>query len=209
MRFQILFGLLLIFNLFFAHVTDAQSNDDEWLKKAQQVDDNAIEWLKVHLKERLSSKNLLKNPLEEDLKIRSTMECKNCGFANESLDETAALYVFMSFSLDDKLWIQFSQELERIGGVFVVRGLPKNSFKELANRIFDLQEKGVNSPIQIHPNLFKECEVQLVPTIAVIEGHRYDKIAGNLSIKHALEKMGANGETNEAKALYRKYWEKS
>ena len=209
MRFQILLGLLLTFNLCVVYGADVQLNDVEWLKKAQHVDDNAIEWLKVHLKERLSSENMLKNPLEEDLKSGSTVECKNCGFASQSLDETAALYVFMSFSLEDKLWIQFSQELERIGGVFVVRGPPQNSFKELANRIFDLQEKGVNAPIQIHPTLFKECEVQLVPTIAVIEGHRYDKIAGNLSIKHALEKMGSQGETSEARSLYRKYWEKS
>jgi len=181
---------------------------DVWFTKTQRIDEEAVQWLKGHLKERLANENLFTNPLREDLKDHSSKECQTCGSENLSLDESSTLYVFMSFSLEDQLWVQFSQELERVGGVFVVRGLPQNSFKELANRIFDLQKKGVNAPIQIHPILFRECDVLLVPTIAVVDGNRYDKISGNLSIKHALEKMSAHGETNEAKVLYRKYWEK-
>ena len=65
----------------------------------------------------------------------------------------------------------------------------------------------MNVPIQIHPNLFRECDVQLVPTIAVVKEKKYDKITGNLSIGCALEKMAPFGETQLVKELYRKYKE--
>ena len=181
---------------------------ENWNINAQKVNEEAIQWLKDHLKLRLASEKLLQNPLEEENK-NSTKACSTCRSVKDLSDDLPALYVFMSFSLEDNLWVQFSKELEKIGGIFVLRGLPQNSFKELANRIFELQQKGVNAPIQIHPNLFPEYDVQLVPTIAVVEGRQYDKISGNLSIKCALERMSIVGETKQAKILYQKYLEKS
>ncbi|SPJ31866.1 type-F conjugative transfer system pilin assembly protein TrbC [Candidatus Protochlamydia amoebophila] len=178
--------------------------DSNWLKQAQQVDEKAVHWLKDHLKERLASENFLRNPLEEKGSQLATTQCQSAGM---EVKEESPLYVFMSFSLDDRLWVQLSQELEKLGGIFVLRGLPQNSFKELANRIFTLQEQGVRVPIQIHPQLFQRFDIQLVPTIAVTEGEQYDKISGNLSIQGALEKMSLYGETQRAKFLLQQWKE--
>ncbi len=200
---KLLIGLLLNLNyLCNADEKSAFFKDHDGIMNAQKTDAEAVKWLKEHLKECLASKRLLKNPLEDYLENSSSKTCQGCSSEDLSLEEPASLYVFMSFSLEDGLWLQFSKELEKIGGTFVLRGLPKNSFKELAYRIFDLQEKGVNAPIQIHPKLFQEYEIQLVPTIAVTDGSRYDKISGNLSLKCALEKMSEKGETHQAKFLY-------
>lgn len=201
-----LIGLLLALNsICLVDGKDSSSQDGDWLAKAQKVDEEAVKWLKEHLKERLASENLLRNPLEDNSELASIKNCQGCNSENWISEASFSIYVFMSFSLEDDLWMQFSKELEKMGGTFVLRGLPQNSFKELANRIFDLQEKGVNAPIQIHPHLFQECDVQLVPTIAVIDGNQYDKISGNLSVKYALEKMAKQGETNQAKVLYQQY----
>jgi conjugal transfer pilus assembly protein TrbC len=178
---------------------------NEWLLKAQRPDEGAIQWMKEHLKNRLASENLFKNPLESDNSNALQKDCKSCGSNDGSEETSSALYVCLSFSLEDSLWIQFSKEIEKIGGTIVIRGLPNNSFKELADRLFELQEKGVTAPIQIHPKLFQDCDVQLVPTIIVLEGNRYDKISGNVSIKYALEKMSQQGETYQAKILYQEW----
>lgn len=196
--------LKFLIGLFLTCICTLSAQEEDWLLKAQKIDEEAIKWLKGHLKERLNSENFLKNPLDEDKPHSHSNNCKNCISEHLSLEEPSSLYVFMSFSLEDSLWIQFSKELEKIGGTFVLRGLPQNSFKELANRIFDLQDKGVIVPIQIHPKLFQEYEVEIVPSIVVVEENQYDKISGNLSIQCALEKMSQRGETNQAKILYQK-----
>lgn len=192
-----MFKLILSFFLILNFLAFA---NPEWMIEAQQPDQEAIKWLKDHLKERLND-NFLKNPLAEE---RTKSSCIGCMHENLILDEALPLYVFMSFYLEDILWLQFSKELEKTGGTFVIRGLPENSFKLLANRLFDLQQKGVNVPIQIHPKLFEECDVKRVPTIAFIEGSVYDKLEGNISLKYALETMSIHGETKQAKKLLEK-----
>lgn len=178
--------------------------DNQWLIQAQRADESAMQWLKEHLKERLASENFLNNPLEIKVLDNSSKGCQACGTDNGLIDESASLYVFMSFSLDDQLWLQLSKELEAVGGIFVLRGLPQNSFKELANRLFALKEKGVTVPIQIHPKLFQEYEIQLVPTIVVADDTQYDKLSGNVSLRYALEKMAQSGETHQAKVFNQK-----
>lgn len=196
--------MLRMFLAQFLAVTALFAVDDDWLLKAQQVNEETVNWLKNHLKEKLASETLLKNHLSGESDILQK-HCRRCGSEDLITGADTSLYVFMSFSLEDSLWVQYSKEMEKIGGVFVLRGLPGNSFKELADRIFDLQEKGVSIPIQIHPKLFQECDVQLVPAIVVIEGSGFDKVAGNLSLKCALEKMSQAGETPHAKLLYKEY----
>jgi conjugal transfer pilus assembly protein TrbC len=174
---------------------------ENWLDKAQHIDEESIKWLKEHLKERLLSQDLLQNPLNPPSHKRGK-NCQNCGVFKEV---DSPLFVCMSFSLKDSLWIEFSKEMEKIGGIFVLRGIPENSFKELAERIFELQSKGVSVPIQIHPKLFQNYAVQLVPAIVVADEDAYDKISGNVTLKFALEKMAREGETKAAKIVYQKW----
>lgn len=175
---------------------------EDWILQAQRIDEEGVEWLKEHLQQRLNSENLNRDPLEASSTINPSKNCQGCGSADVSMEKSSPLYVFMSFSLQDSLWVGISKELEKIGGSFILRGLPQNSFKELAGRIIEMQEKGVSVPIQIHPKLFQEYEIDLVPSIVVVDGNKFDKMSGNSTLEFALEKMARQGETNIAKKLY-------
>lgn len=196
--------LMLLLLSFVQLVSGAENLSLESVK----IDQTTLEWLKTHLQEQLVSQNRLIPSLNQTNDSSTTSSCAGCETTAISLlDETPSLYLFMSFALEDRLWLAYSRELEKIGGVFLVRGLPYNSFKELADRIFVLQAKGLNAPIQIHPQLFEKYVVEQVPSIVVAEEEKYDKITGNLSLACALSKMALKGETKQAKQLYHKWQE--
>lgn len=194
----------LLMLLFFSLVQTVIWAED-FSVEATVIDQTTLEWLKTHLQEQLASQNKLIQSLDQT--NDSTSHCSGCETTTALLDETPSLYLFMSFALEDKLWLAYSRELEQIGGVFILRGLPHNSFKELADRIFALQVKGVNVPIQIYPQLFQKYAIEQVPSIVVAEEEKYDKIAGNMSLAWALSKMALRGETKQAKHLYHKWQE--
>ena len=116
-------------------------------------------------------------------------------------DALPQVVVFASFSMSDGVWLALSQEIEKVGGAFVLQGLPSNSFKELAAKIYHLRQKGINATIQLHPQLFEQYQVNKVPTFMVIEGNHWDKLAGNISLKYALEVIKNKGECQIATQL--------
>ena len=134
--------------------------------------------------------------------LNSQRQCRNCFSEDLAIFQDPQILVFMSFSVPDSAWISLSQELERVGGTFVLRGLPNQSFQALASYIFKLKEQGVNAPIQLDPKSFLEFEIHQVPAIVAVEEQIFDKVSGHISLKFALEKMAEYGETNIAKALY-------
>jgi type-F conjugative transfer system pilin assembly protein TrbC len=132
--------------------------------------------------------------------LNSQGQCFNCSTANSFQD--AKILIFMSFSVSDHSWISLSQELEKVGGTFVLRGLPSQSFQALANRILKLKEQGVNASIQLDPKSFLKFEIKQVPAIVVVEEQAFDKVSGLVSLQFALEKMAEYGDTQIAKTLY-------
>jgi conjugal transfer pilus assembly protein TrbC len=129
-------------------------------------------------------------------------QCLNCSSDDWTIFQDPQVLVFMSFSIPDHAWISLSQELEKMGGAFVLRGLPNQSFQALACKILKLKEQGVNAPIQLDPKSFLKFEINQVPAIVVVEKQIFDKISGHVSLKFALEKMAEHGETKIAKTLY-------
>ena len=90
-----------------------------------------------------------------------------------------------------------SKELEKEGGVFVLRGLPNNSFSELAAKLLSLKKSGVNAAIQLNPIFFQTHQITNVPAFIVKAGDEFNKISGNISLKSALEKMLLKGLKND------------
>jgi conjugal transfer pilus assembly protein TrbC len=131
--------------------------------------------------------------------------CLNCSSGDEIISLDSHLLVFVSFSIPDHAWISLSKELEKIGGIFVLRGLPQHSFQALATRILTLKAQGVNAPIQLDPKSFITYEITQVPTIVVADKQTFDKVAGHVSIKFALEQMAKHGESKKAKILYQTF----
>lgn len=106
-------------------------------------------------------------------------------------DPEPSFYICMSFSLPDVVWISLSKEMEKSGGMMVLRGLPNNSFKELAKRLHSLRLQGMLATVQINPELFTKFSVSKVPCFVQTDEGSYNKLSGNVSLAFALEKLRA------------------
>ena len=129
--------------------------------------------------------------------------------------KTGGLYMFISLSLHKNTLRSLLESAKRYGGTLVLRGLKDNSWKEtLALMLPIMKEYGEG--IILDPILFKRFKVKKVPTILVTEEERdflsqdpkalegeaasnvFDKVAGNLSVKYALEMFSRKGDLKAA-----------
>ena len=116
---------------------------------------------------------------------------------NVNLPEEDRLLLFVSFSLPDSTLKSFSRELEKYGGIFVLRGIPNNSFPDLFKKVSSLQDQGIYTPFEIDPDLFDEFVSNRVPTLALVGDKKTDRVVGNLSIRTSLEKIADAGDNKE------------
>lgn len=172
-------------------------SNTSWLEEvSNRSDPEAMTWLREQIKNAdLKSNENFKNDSLQFF-INKEEKCHQCTKGDLSTVEESKLMVFMSFSIPDNLWVALSKEVEKAGGIFVLRGLPNNSFQELAKKILRLKQLGVNAPIQINPKVFQQYEIQEVPCFVTIsEQGLYDKISGNISLDFALNYIEKRGET--------------
>ncbi len=182
-------------------------SSDEWIKeniyKKQEEAvkrANSEEWFKKTLQKRLSEIDRFD---VEEIKSRTQeihSKSKPCGPVSIQNDDFN-LYVLMTFDLPDSLWLEYSLDLEKVKGTFVLRGLPQDSFIAFAKRIKDLRAIGVRAPIQLNPMIFDRYEVLNVPSIILEEGKLYDKISGPVSIHYALQKFSDEGDVGRVDIL--------
>lgn len=122
-------------------------------------------------------------------------KCPSGGcFEGAPVEEDYPLLVFISFSMPEASLLSFAKELETYGGVFVIRGLPNNSFAEFFNKLNHLKEIGMDAPILVDPDSFKKYEVTEVPTIVLKGDEAFDKMTGNVPASYALETFSEKGE---------------
>ena len=170
----------------------------DWVEKvSKRTDTDSINWVKEHLKNDPQLATLKANAVEKSDQYRK----KKCFNGPMPEEVTPAVYVFISFSLPLESWVSLSSELEKVGGVFVLQGIPDNSFSALSKNILLLNDLGIKVPIQINPLLFQEFDIHAVPTILVQEEEKHDKITGNISLFYALQKMASYGDTSLSKSL--------
>lgn len=103
------------------------------------------------------------------------------------------LFIFISFSVPLETWKEYSYLLEKTEGVFVLRGLPENSFPLLSQKIQSLREEKIFASIQIDPEAFEKYAIDAIPSIVLTEDSQYDKMTGNISLSHALKVFSENG----------------
>lgn len=129
-----------------------------------------------------------------------------------SKKESVDFYMFASLGLSDTILRQMFDYARFYNGVIVLRGAEDNSFKKTAEHIGRLAKEGEEAAIIIDPTLFKQFQVERVPTYILAKQGKcpmemsckpnYDKIIGNITPKYALEKFVEKGELFlEAKAL--------
>lgn len=168
---------LILYWMLFATTLQAWE-DDAWLNEVKgRVDEEAISWLREKIK--IADSN---TPSE----IRGP--CKECQVTPLKEDPDQDLYICMSFSVPDSLWLDLSMELEQEKGVFVLRGLPDNSFKLLASKLLNLKKQGLNASIIVFPHIFEEYDITEVPSFIYV-GKESHKITGAISLDYALSKI--------------------
>lgn len=105
------------------------------------------------------------------------------------------LRIFVSSSMPKPLLKSYAAEAHKYGGVLVFRGLPDGSMKKLTDLAMELSADNT-AGMQIDDEAFANFEVTQVPTIALSEpeGAKFDKVAGSITVKAALELFANDGD---------------
>ena len=120
---------------------------------------------------------------------------------------TAEVIVFMSLSVPEPSWRQWSREAARIGAPMVLRGVAEGGLTATVNRIAARHaEDGAGAGID--PRLFRLLRIGSVPAVAVIPGGvpacttpgcssdpppPHDLVTGNIGLDGALEAIATEG----------------
>ncbi len=166
------------------------SEQEKWLSEVEnRIDQQAIDWLRSKIREGEPVKEALISP-------KSKEPCVPCTVVPFKDEEASELYICMSFSVPDNIWLQLSHELERQKGAFVLRGLPKNSFKELSCKLLQLKEKGMNAPVLLNPQVFEDYKICKVPTFIYLKEGSETKLSGTISLTSAMKIMSEDVHEN-------------
>lgn len=74
-------------------------------------------------------------------------------------------------------------------GQTALRGLPGNSFKQLAKTLHRLRTKGLEATVQVEPRLFSKYGITTVPTFVTEAGELFEKLVGNVLLVFVLDKI--------------------
>lgn len=150
-----------------------------------------------------ASNKILENPslghelqpkaFDVGLLAQESCESSACMISEEN---DSGLFVFMSTSIPEGIWKEYSYALERLGGKFVLKGLPGNDFTALVRFMNELRQKHILAPVEIDPYLFDQYLVKSVPSIVLDDGTQYDKVDGTVSINGALTLFSEKGSTH-------------
>ena len=156
----------------------------DWLDMAaKRADQEAIAWVKQQLHE---DSKLVRGTEKETV---TDMRKKCLTTVSTSNNADVPVYVMISFSIPEETWVSLSAEMEKIGAVFVLRGLPNNSFKELSKRLQHLSSIGVNAEVRIDPMLYTNYKIDKAPTFLIIGKDSHHTLSGNVSLSYAMETM--------------------
>jgi type-F conjugative transfer system pilin assembly protein TrbC len=143
-----------------------------------------------------TSEKLIQEELQNTPKICNASQLDDFSLLERS-DIEAKICVFISISVPLESWKAHSKVLEKIGGSFVLKGMPKNSLKEFIKFVQSLKKKGINAPIKVDAADFENHQIKTVPSIVLTNRESSDKITGNIPIRNALEIFSSKGSLKE------------
>ena len=100
----------------------------------------------------------------------------------------AETYIFVSHSMNMHALRQYYQEAQELGATLVMRGLIDDSFKKNQE-----QAELLGIGYDIHPELFDEFQVTVVPTIVRDLDGVVQKITGHLPLREVLKIFDEGG----------------
>ena len=158
-------------------------------------------------KDKAGEESIFLQDLQKQASMQNQSGCKKCISPKSdggSLEND--LRVYMSFSVPIETWKDLSASLEKIGGSFVIRGLPENSFEVFSEKVLFLRKSGVNASILIDPEAFDRYAIQSVPAFVLTEGDKHDKLSGNVPLETVLKDFSERGNlSKKAGQLLAKY----
>ncbi|MCE2993421.1 MAG: type-F conjugative transfer system pilin assembly protein TrbC [Alphaproteobacteria bacterium] len=116
-------------------------------------------------------------------------------------DEMPNLMVFVSLSMPKKSILQLSEQVNRAGGVLVLRGAHKGSLKATVAKLMALSKEGVSAVID--PKSFANYQVSVVPTFVLRDRSvtnatsLIDRMEGNVPLEYVLERFARDGQQNK------------
>ncbi|MBN8828905.1 MAG: type-F conjugative transfer system pilin assembly protein TrbC [Sphingobacteriia bacterium] len=220
---SVIFFIPFIFYINFSHADTCKSEFSSFDYEIEKIDsktDNLIEKYKqeiedIYLKAEQIDQSAFKEYISEiDLHSKEILTNVHNNkdlyqFIGTTQDQTNLnginLYVFVSFSLDQKNLVKIAKETAVNGGKLVIRGLINNSFKETAIAVKELIEQaGIG--VEINPELFSKYDIKAVPTFILVDEENcskemscrnFDKISGNITLDYFFKKVKEQGELKE------------
>ncbi len=190
----------LLISLLFVQLGLSASIDIDSLIRQQEEKIDQVsedEWFKTTLKDSIAK---VKKIDLEDIKKKNAEILKNAKpchlFSDHNPDHE--INIFISFSAPMRMWKEYSSSLEKVGGAFIVRGLPNNSFQEFAKTILKLRNNGVSAPILIDPSSFEKHQINVFPTFVLKDDTKSDMVSGTISLDYALTLFSERGDTANA-----------
>lgn len=119
----------------------------------------------------------LENPEELSKKLESELG-----------DSKKEILVFVSFSMPELSLRELSKASKKYNAKLILRGIYKESFKKTAEKILEIDKKGLS--LEINPKLFKQYEIKQVPTFVLIEGgDEISRLSGNVTLEYAKSEL--------------------
>ena len=78
-----------------------------------------------------------------------------------------------------------------------INGLINNSMKDTTLKFIKLFGNESNYGLGIDPNIFSKFNINSVPVLIIECDSTYDKVAGNIPISQALEKVAESGDCSD------------
>ncbi len=151
------------------------------------VDGMAAQKLDPEFEKTLQQKAQKAKKMSEGLKseLPQSNGCNGkCNPFQTTAPSSNGLKIYMSFSVPESIWVELDKDLQKQQGVFVLRGLPNNSFQEFSMKVLELRKKGVMSNIQIDPKAFEQKSIRCVPTF--VDDQKGHRVSGTVSVAHVL-----------------------
>lgn len=123
----------------------------------------------------------------DDSNATSPKRCSSQFFGHvEAIHASPKLFVFISLSMPEASLKELGRQAQKHKAVLVMRGLYQDSFVKTAQR---LKELGMT--VDIHPDLFEQHQVTVVPTfIQIQDGKPIHRLSGNVTLAFCAEKFG-------------------
>ena len=142
----------------------------------------------------------------EELKAKAVKENKDFFGDIEKLKKKSGgvsgrRYVFLSFSMPDKVIKEYIKESVVTGYLPVFKGFKEGNYAKTMGYLKGIMES-TKSGAEINPEVFKEFNIKEVPSFVIAEGSmscyesnsckggKYNKIAGNIGISGAIRDTG-------------------